>query len=139
MVTEPSRDLVHQSSRAERLLAGRMPEILATEDCTLEQWRVLKILADGRGHIMTDVADSAMLPAPTLTALVDCMVSEGIVYRRADDTDRRCVLVYLSLHGRDLYERAAEVLSAAEAELVAARGDNGDLSRLPARLADTLK
>jgi DNA-binding MarR family transcriptional regulator len=61
------------------------------------------------------------------------MVSEGIVYRRADDTDRRRVLVYLSLHGRDLYERAAEVLSAAEAELAAARGDNVDLSRLLAR------
>ena len=135
MVTEPSRDLVHQLSHAERLLAGRMSEILATEDCTLEQWRVLKLLADGRGHIMTEVAGFAMLPAPTLTELVDCMVSEGIVYRRADDIDRRRVLVYLSLHGRDLYERAAEVLSAAEAELAAARG--GDLSRLLARLADT--
>lgn len=138
MVTEPSRDLVHQLSRAERLLAGRVSEILATEDCTLEQWRVLKLLADGGGHIMSEVADFAMLPAPTLTKLVDRMVSEGIVYRRADDTDRRRVLVYLSLHGRDLYERAAELLSAAEAGLAAALGDNGDLCRLLGRLADTL-
>lgn len=134
MATEPSRDLVHQLSRAERTLAARMSAVLAAEGCTLEEWRVLKILADGRGHIMTEVADFAMLPAPSLTKLVDRMVSEGLVYRRADDQDRRRVLAYLSLHGRDLYERAAEVLGAAEAELAGALGDDGELSALLDRL-----
>jgi len=138
MATEPSRDLAHQLSRAERLLAGHMTAILAAENCTLEEWRVLKILADGRGHIMTEVADFAMLPAPTLTKLVDRMVSQGLVYRRADDRDRRRVLAYLSLHGRDLYERAAELLAAAEARLADAMGGNGELATLLDRLSDIL-
>lgn len=138
MATEPSRNLAHQLSRAERLLTGRMSAVLAAEDCTLEEWRVLKILSDGQGHTMTRVADFAMLPAPTLTKLVDRMVSAGLVYRRADDRDRRRVLAYLSLHGRDLYERAAERIAAAEAELTAALGDEGELAGWLARLTEIL-
>jgi DNA-binding MarR family transcriptional regulator len=128
MATEPSRDLAHQLSRAERLLTGRMSAILAAENCTLDEWRVLKILADGKGHTMTEVADFAMLPAPTLTKLVDRMVADGLVYRRADDRDRRRVLVYVSLHGRDMYEQASELLAEAEAGLMSALGDQGELA-----------
>lgn len=44
MPTEPSQDLTHHLSRAERLLAGRMSALHEREHCTLEEWRVLKIL-----------------------------------------------------------------------------------------------
>jgi len=138
MLTESSRDLAHQLSRAERLLSGRMSALLENEHCTLEEWRVLTILSDGQGHIMTEVADFAMVPAPTLTKLMDRMVSEGLVYRRADDRDRRRVLAYLAERGRALHNRAAAALAAAEAELTARLGDAGDLSRWLTRLADVL-
>ncbi len=138
MPTEPSRDLTHELSRAERLLAGRMSALLDGENCTLEEWRVLKILSDGQGHIMTEIADFAMLPAPTLTKLMDRMVSQSLVYRRADERDRRRVLAYLADRGRALYERASAVLTAAEAELTASLGDDGELSRWLNRLADIL-
>lgn len=138
MATEPSRDLAHQLSRAERLLTGRMSAILAAENCTLDEWRVLKILSDGTGHTMTEVADFAMLPAPTLTKLVDRMVADGLVYRRADDRDRRRVLVYVSLHGRDLYEQASELLTEAEAGLMSALGDQGELASWLAHLTGIL-
>jgi DNA-binding MarR family transcriptional regulator len=138
MPIEPTRDLAHQLSRAERLLSGRMSALLENERCTLEEWRVLKILADGQGHIMTEVADFAMLPAPSLTKLMDRMVSEGSVYRRADDRDRRRVLAYLAERGRSRYERAAALLTAAEAELAVRLGDAGDLSRWLTRLTDVL-
>jgi len=138
MPTEPSRDLAHQLSRAERLLSGRMSALLGSEHCTLEEWRVLTILSDGQGHIMTEIADFAMVPAPTLTKLMDRLVSEGLVYRRADDRDRRRVLAYLADRGRALHDRAAAALAAAEAELTARLGDAGDLSRWLTRLADLL-
>ena len=138
MPTEPTRDLAHQLSRAERLLSGRLSALLATEHCTLEEWRVLTILADGEGHIMTEVADFAMLPAPTLTKLMDRMVSEGLVYRRADDRDRRRVLAYLGDHGRALHERASVLLAAAEKEIAALLGDTGELSHWLNRLVDIL-
>jgi DNA-binding MarR family transcriptional regulator len=138
MPTEPSRDLTHQLSRAERLLAGRMSALLERENCTLEEWRVLNILADGHGHIMTEIADFAMLPAPTLTKLMDRMVSENLVYRRADERDRRRVLAYLAEPGLARYERASALLSVAEAELAAIVGDDGELSRWLNRLTDIL-
>lgn len=125
MPTGQSRDLAHQLSRAERLLTGRMSAILHRENCTLEEWRVLKILADGRGHAMTEIADFAMLPAPEVADLVDRLVSEGLLYRREHGPD---TLAYLSLQGRDRYESAGELLSAAEAELGEALGDQGQLA-----------
>lgn len=138
MPTEPSRDLAHQLSRAERLLAGRMSALLEREHCTLEEYRVLKILSDGRGHIMTEIAEFAILPAPTLTKLMDRMVSENLVYRRADERDRRRVLAYLAEPGRERYKRAYELLSAAEARLVATLSDDGEVSRWLGRLTDVL-
>ena len=138
MPTDPARDLAHQLSRAERLLSGRMSALLGSEHCTLEEWRVLKILTDKQGHTMTEIADFALLPAPTLTKLMDRMVSEGLVYRRADDRDRRRVLAYLTEEGRARYERAAAVLTAAEAELAISLGDAGELSRWLTRLTDVL-
>jgi len=136
--TEPARDLAHQLSRAERLLSGWTSAFLEEEHCTLEEWRVLKILSDGQGHIMTEVAEFAMLPAPTLTKLMDRMVSAALVYRRADDQDRRRVLAYLGEQGRARYQRAAARLAAAEAELAVQLGDTGDLARWLSRLADVL-
>lgn len=138
MPTEPSWDFTHQLSRAERLLASLMSALLEPEHCTLEEWRVLKILSDGHGHIMTEVADFAMLPAPTLTKLIDRLVSDGLVYRRADERDRRRVLAYLSAAGRARYERLAALLSAAEARLAASLGDDGELARWLSRLTDIL-
>lgn len=138
MPTEPSRDLAHLLSHAERLLAARISALLQRERRSLEEWRVLNILSDGQGHIMTEIADFAMLTAPTLTKLMDRMVAENLVYRRADERDRRRVLAYLAGPGRAEYERAAALLSAAEAELAADLGDDGELSRLLTRLADVL-
>lgn len=138
MPTEPDRDLAHQLARAERLLSGRMSVLLEHEHCTVEEWRVLKMLADGQGHIMTELADFALLPAPTLTKLMDRMVSEGLVYRHADDRDRRRVLAYLAERGRSRYERAAAAQAAAQAEISGLLADEGDLSRWLTRLADVL-
>ena len=138
MPTESSRDLAHLLSRAERLLAGHLSARLASEDCTLEEWRVLQVLGDGHGHAVSEIAASALLPETALAKLMDQMVSDGLVYRRADERDRHRVLAYLSLHGRDMYERAADVIAAAEQQLAAILSDNGELPRRLARLIEVL-
>lgn len=132
------RDLALLLSRAERLLSARLTVLLEPENCTLEQWHVLSILADGHGHMTTEIADFALLPAPALNSLLDRMAADGLVYRRADNRDRRRALAYLALAGRDLYERAAAIIAQAEDELAATLGDNGDLTRWLARLTEVL-
>jgi DNA-binding MarR family transcriptional regulator len=49
---------------------------------------------------MNVVAEHALLLAPKLSKLVDRMVSANLVYRRADDQDRRRVLIFASARGK---------------------------------------
>lgn len=102
----------------------------------LEQWRTLDLLADGGGHSMTEIAEHVMVPAPTLTKIVDRLVDSTLVYRRADDRDRRRVMVLLSDRGRDLHHRLAPDVRRAEHELAATLGaDAHHLLTLLHRLA----
>ncbi|WP_067831233.1 MarR family winged helix-turn-helix transcriptional regulator [Actinomadura kijaniata] len=91
----------------ERAVTARLTAALAEADCTPEEWRVLDLLADGQGHPMTEIAEYALLPPPTLTKLIDRMVAANRVYRRVDDADRRRVLVLLAERGHTAHRRAA--------------------------------
>jgi DNA-binding MarR family transcriptional regulator len=117
---EPSPDLAYLLSRAERQLTRRVAVVLAEEGCTVEQWRVLAAVAGASGRPMTETAEDAMLPAPSLTKLVDRMVADNLVHRRADPSDRRRVLLHLAPRGRILHERAAHRLAEAQAAFLSA-------------------
>ncbi|MER5430583.1 MarR family transcriptional regulator [Streptomyces sp. NPDC002588] len=130
MPSEASPDLAHLLSHAERRLGRRLSALLAQEGCSVEEWRVLSIAADGHGHPMTEIADHALMPAPSLTKLVDRMVAGNLVHRRPDPADRRRVLLYLTPRGRILHDRAAKRVHADQSELLAAIDDHGELTRL---------
>ncbi|MFC4048513.1 MarR family winged helix-turn-helix transcriptional regulator [Actinomadura syzygii] len=104
-IPQAELDLPRVLSRVERGIAARLGAALKAAGSTVEEWRVLSLLSDGAGHTMTEVADFALLPAPTLTKIVDRLVSAGRVFRRVDDADRRRVLVFLSEHGRESLDR----------------------------------
>lgn len=76
-------------------------------------WMVLLhvSLKDGISH--RELADRLGIEAPTLVRLVDRMESEGLLHRRASETDRRVKHLHLSPAGRKEVERiratAAEV------------------------------
>jgi DNA-binding MarR family transcriptional regulator len=138
MSSEPPRDLAHLLSHAERHLVRRLAALLAEEGCSVEQWRVLSIVSDGRGHPMTEIAEYALLPAPSLTKLVDRMVADNLVYRRADRHDRRRVLLHLSARGRILHQRAAHRVQEDQAVLLAAIDDSGGLAQALDHLTEVL-
>jgi DNA-binding MarR family transcriptional regulator len=96
----PEHDLAYLLSRATHQLTQRLCAILEEEGLTLGQWRVLQLLSDGTSHGMSDAADYAMLPAPSLTKAVDQLVSAKLIDRRADPQDRRRVLIRLTARGR---------------------------------------
>jgi hypothetical protein len=52
--------------------------------------------------------------------------------------DRRRVIAYLSERGLSLYEQLARVVGQGQADLLAALGDEGELSRLLSRLSEVL-
>ncbi|MFC5993019.1 MarR family winged helix-turn-helix transcriptional regulator [Pseudonocardia hispaniensis] len=131
--------LLHQ---VQHQMSRRIETVLreSTDSPTLDQWRVLDLLADGGGHPMSEIAGYARVPAPTLTKIVDRLVDAALVYRRVDDADRRRVLVYLAEHGRRLHDRLAPEVAAAEQAVADELGadDAARLRTLLARLADRL-
>lgn len=114
-VPELLGQVTHQVSR-------RIEAALGPDGPTLEQWRVLALLADGTGRPMTEIAGHAMVPAPTLTRIVDRLVDRALVYRRADETDRRRVLVFLSEHGHRTYAQLAPAVAGVADALVGELG-----------------
>ncbi|MET8138755.1 MarR family transcriptional regulator [Sphaerisporangium sp. NPDC005288] len=97
--------LAYLLSRAERSVNRGLSAALAAEEVTVEQWRILQALADGRGHSMGDLAGAALMPHPTLTKAVDRLVERAVVYRGHDPADRRKVAVFLANRGSELLSR----------------------------------
>jgi DNA-binding MarR family transcriptional regulator len=122
-------------SHAERCVTRQLARVLEQEGCTVEQWRSLVRLADGAGRPMSELAEFALLPAPSLTRLIDRMVAENLVYRKVDPRDRRRVLVYITPRGRALCRRLAQRIER-EQEAILADTEAGDLDQLTGLLAD---
>ncbi|GID91318.1 MarR family winged helix-turn-helix transcriptional regulator [Amorphoplanes digitatis] len=109
-------------SEVERQINRQLAAGLAVEGVSVEQWRILRALSDGRGHSMTDLAEAVLMPHPTLTKAVDRLVDNAVIYRRQDTTDRRRVAVYLSDLGRDLVARLDRRAAEHHNEVAAAFG-----------------
>lgn len=122
----PMGDLV---SRIARRVTLEVEHALGASGLNIDQWRVLELLADGAGHPMTEIADHAMVPAPTCTKIVDRLADSALVYRRADEADRRRVIVLLSDHGRSVYDEHAPRVAAVEVE-VSGSLDPGERAQL---------
>jgi DNA-binding MarR family transcriptional regulator len=134
------QELAHALSRAERGITRQLARAMEEEGCTVEDWRILLLLADGRGHTMTDVADFALVPAPSVTRLIDRMVTDGLVHRTADPGDRRRVLVHLTPRGKALKRRLDEIVRREQHALLAGaeRAETERLLGLLDGLADRL-
>ncbi|MBW0102775.1 winged helix-turn-helix transcriptional regulator [Pseudonocardia sp. KRD-291] len=114
-------------SRAAHLISRRLEDaVRPPHGPGLDAWRVLDLLADGSGHPMSEIAAHAMVPAPTLTKIVDRLVERGLVYRRPDDGDRRRVMVLLAARGREQHAALAPAVAAVEHDLLGALGPDAD-------------
>ncbi len=137
---EPDVPLSRLLAQVERQLARQVEAALADEGLTIDQWRVLDVLADGEGQTMSEIATAIVVPGPTLTKIVDRLVDAAAVYRLVDARDRRRVLAFLSDSGRALHNQLAPGVAAAEAEAVTALGADADtLLSLLARLAALMR
>lgn len=63
---------------------------------------VLRVLMSADGLKASEVADRAWSSPGTLTAVVNTLVRDGFVERRADPADRRVVRLYITGPGRTL-------------------------------------
>jgi DNA-binding MarR family transcriptional regulator len=128
--------LAYLLAQANREINRQLEARLSKEGVPVEQWRILKILSDGNGHSMGELADVVLLNHPTLTKMIDRMVSDALVYRVQDPNDRRKVLMYSSDRGKALTARLNPLAMSQEAHIVESYGDKStnELKRLLERL-----
>lgn len=131
----PLSDLVGRV--AHRLTCERERALVAS-GLNIDQWRVLSLLADGAGHPMSEIAEYAMVPAPTLTKIVDRLADSALVYRLPDRIDRRRVLVLLSELGRTVYDEHTPEVTSAESRVTdnLDAAERAQLRHLLERLSD---
>jgi DNA-binding MarR family transcriptional regulator len=124
-------------SRAERCLTAQLEDSLG--GVSIERWRTLVLLSDGTGHAMTELARFALLPAPSLTRLIDGMVSESLVYRTADPGDGRRVLVPIAPRGVALHRSLEAQLERLEAALWPSAADAEQLMDVLTQVVEHLE
>lgn len=109
----------------ERRLSAALAADLEREKITLDQWRVVAHLSSSEGRSMRQIGGCVVLPAPTLTKIVDRLVAANVVHRRHDPVDRRRVLVLLTPKGKELRRRLEQITQEHEEKLRKSLGKPG--------------
>lgn len=99
---------------------------------TDQQWRVLRVLADGGPLDAGGIAQSALLYAPSVTRIVRELVDRGLLSRATSDHDRRRSVIEITPAGRDLVRQTAE----RTARMLVAYGETFGLDRLDRLVAE---
>ncbi|MGH9062514.1 MAG: MarR family winged helix-turn-helix transcriptional regulator [Acidimicrobiales bacterium] len=101
MSTEP----VSRPGRVAARLSRQVELALAEVELSLPQYRLLFLLAEGR-IAASALADRLAVSRPSVTAVVDGLVSRGLVERQPDPDDRRLVRHELTPAGRGALDAA---------------------------------
>lgn len=110
MTTADANNLLRILGDLDRFLTETLDPILRNTGIGREHWQVLRLLEDGQGHAMGEIAQAAGLPGATATRVVDLLAANMLVYRRSDPLDRRRVLVYLGDMGEESLRRIRDGL-----------------------------
>lgn len=124
--------LAYLLAQANREINRQLEARLRKEGVPVEHWRILTILSDGNGHSMGELAEAVLLNHPTLTKMIDRMVSDSLVYRVQDPADRRKVLMFMSDRGKALAKRLNSLARSQEDHIARSYGDKptNELKRL---------
>ena len=118
-----SEHLAYLLAQANRQIQKQLDDEFSDEGVPVEQWRILSLLSEKNGRSMSDLTQAALLNHPTLTKMIDRMISSALVYRRADPKDGRRVLIFISERGRAVNERLNRRAHQHQAELAEGYGD----------------
>lgn len=121
---------------AENALLERVRVVLSAEGCSVDEWRVLDLIADGQARVMSAVSNATSIAPSALTKLIDRMVSNNLVYRRIDTTDRRRVNIRVTPRGASSHRMLSALLDRCDTLF-----DDRQLQRisaLPALVAELL-
>jgi DNA-binding MarR family transcriptional regulator len=126
--TKPFKSPAHEASIALLRTADRVRRNLAraveTEDITLQQYNVLRILRGAHGQPLSalQIGERLIEETPGVSRLIDRLVAKGLVRRERAVSDRRLLECFLTDQGARLLSRLDDAVDRADAELVAPLG-----------------
>lgn len=120
--------LRRMASRLDRGAAA----VVGGHGLTVDQWRMLDLLADAGPLPMAALCEELSLAGATATRVADRLVAEALAYRSIDDSDRRRVVLRAAKRGLELREQlSAEVEQAQTRQLdTLDETDHGRLVRM---------
>ncbi|WP_347238472.1 MarR family transcriptional regulator [Dietzia sp. CQ4] len=101
-----------------RALSRLVDEVATDYELTADLWLTLEEITKSDGITMTELARKLAIPAPTVTKLVDHLVSRALVFRLADQADRRRVFVHASRLGDRIHQQLGPEVRRVEREFL---------------------
>ncbi|KPD10445.1 MarR family winged helix-turn-helix transcriptional regulator [Phaeobacter sp. 11ANDIMAR09] len=92
--------LSYALAAAHRKMSASLNARLKQHGIQIEAWRVLETLEAGQRLTMGQLAEVVLMNPPTLTKLVDRMVSDGLVHRQVAQVDHRQINVLPTALGK---------------------------------------
>lgn len=135
MPTSIEHNVAYIAARVARHLERDLEEALRPEKIPVSTARVLGLLADDQGRPMSELADAVLVDPPTITKMIDRLVSQSLVFRAPDPDDRRRVLIFMAPRGEELWQRIAPAVARQQQRIEAAMG-TAELNRLCRMLDD---
>jgi DNA-binding MarR family transcriptional regulator len=96
---------------------ARARSTLEGSPLSLAQYQLLEPLQAAASATVSELAMSAGVAPPTATRMLDGLVRDRIVERRAAEHDRRAVLITLTPAGREAVASAAQRIAAGRARI----------------------
>jgi len=100
-------EAISSARRPERRLNAALAEV----DLKADQWRILQTISHTPGVLMGELAESLVIPAASLTRIVDDLADRGLLFRRPAPDDKRKAGVYLSRLGGERLARATAIIT----------------------------
>ncbi len=126
--------LRRMAARLDRGVAAAVRE----HGLTVDQWRMLDLVADAGPLPMAALCEELSLAGATATRVADRLVAEALASRSIDGTDRRRVVLRGSERGLELREKLSAEVEQAQTQQLDTLGetDRGRLVRMFGSVAE---
>ena len=95
---------------ASRLITQAYTPMLTALGITYPQYLVLMVLWEQDNQPVNDIAHRLILETNTVTPLIQRMEKQGLITRKQGDKDKRQQIVSLTLSGKEMEERAYQLI-----------------------------
>ncbi|SFJ80232.1 homoprotocatechuate degradation operon regulator HpaR [Celeribacter neptunius] len=110
--------------RAREVVMERFRPMLAANDVTEQQWRVMRVLEEAGETDASFLANKACILAPSLTRIMRTLEARGFIQAHRDEADGRRTLVELTNAGRAFLHELAPTSAAIYADIEAKVGQD---------------